>query len=186
MYARRMVGSVNVEPLTPEPEKIAGFITRNYSVRIMRVQQEGKSDWVILGVHLAAFDKEAAVRRKQLAEVMRYARVLHEQGSPVIVAGDFNLRLAPTNFPSTTGAKDLAWVHDFPADALPPGWRIGADRETPTVRTNERPYQAGENYTTVIDGFIVSPNVEIVTVKTRDLAFQFSDHQPVEIFVRRR
>jgi endonuclease/exonuclease/phosphatase family metal-dependent hydrolase len=186
MYSRKYVGTVNVEPLTPEPDKIAGYISRAYSVRILRVQVEGKSDWVILGVHLSAFDKNAEIRRKQLSEVMRYATVLHEQGSPVIVAGDFNLVLTPTRFPSTTAAKDLEWVHDFPAEALPAGWRIGADARVPSVRTNERAYVAGENYTTVIDGFIVSPDVEIEGVETRDLGFKFSDHQPVLLKAKRR
>ncbi|MEJ0023591.1 MAG: endonuclease/exonuclease/phosphatase family protein [Alphaproteobacteria bacterium] len=186
IYSRKYVGTANVEPLTREPDKIAGFISRDYSVRIIRVQVEGKSDWVILGVHLAAFDKDAEVRRKQLAEVMHYATVLHEQGSPVIVAGDFNLVLTPTHFPSTTGPKDLEWVHPFPANALPPGWRIGADPRAPSVRTNERPYKVHENYTTVIDGFIVSPDVEIESVETRDLGFAFSDHQPVLLKARRK
>lgn len=185
MYSRKFVGMLNVEPLTREPDKIAGVISRDYSVRIIRVQVEGKSDWVILGVHLAAFDKGADVRRKQLAEVMRYAKVLHEQGSPVIVAGDFNMVLAQTCFRTTTEPKYIEWIHNFPMDALPAGWRIGADPRTPTVRTNERPYRAGENYTTVVDGFIVSPDVDIESVTTRDLGFAFSDHQPVLLKARR-
>ncbi|MES1202848.1 MAG: endonuclease/exonuclease/phosphatase family protein [Pseudomonadota bacterium] len=186
MYSRRAVGTLNVEPLTREPDKIAGFISRDYTVRIIRVQVEGKPDWVILGVHLAAFDKNAEIRRKQLAEVMRYATMLHERGSPVIVAGDFNLVLSQTRFKTTTEPKYLGWIHNFPMDALPAGWRIGADPRISSVRTNERPYKAGENYTTVIDGFIVSPDVEIEGVTTRDLGFAFSDHQPVLLKARRR
>jgi hypothetical protein len=70
-------------------------------------------------------------------------------------------------------------VHPFPQNALPQGWRIAIDETTPSVRTNERPYVKNENYTTVIDGFVVSPNVETLSVSTHDLDFQFSDHQPV-------
>jgi len=43
----------------------------------------------------------------------------------------------------------------------------------------ERSYSRGENYTTIIDGFIVSPGVEVLEVSTTDLDFQPGDHQPV-------
>lgn len=186
LFSRKQIGAVNVEPLPLEKGKIGGLIQRQYSLRVVRVRAQGKSDWVIMGVHLAAFDKNAEIRRKQLAEVMRYATVLHAQGSPVIVAGDFNLVLAQTCFKTTTAPKYLGWIHNFPMDALPVGWRIGADPRVASVRTNERPYKAGENYTTVIDGFIVSPDVEIESVTARDLGFAFSDHQPVLLKARRR
>jgi hypothetical protein len=40
-------------------------------------------------------------------------------------------------------------------------------------------------YTTIIDGFIVSPGVEIERVTTEDLSFMNSDHQPVRLRARR-
>ena len=58
-------------------------------------------------------------------------------------------------------------------------WRIAADPGTASVRTNERPYRRGENYTTVIDGFIVSPNVSASDVSILDTKYAFSDHMPV-------
>jgi exonuclease III len=33
----------------------------------------------------------------------------------------------------------------------------------------------------VIDGFIVSPNVEVLSVQTIDLDFKNSDHNPVKL-----
>jgi endonuclease/exonuclease/phosphatase family metal-dependent hydrolase len=186
IYSRKHIGGAEVAPLPREEAKIAGFIARDYSARILHLPVKTGADWIVIGVHFAAFDKDGAARKKQLAALIALAQQLHAAGNPVVIAGDFNLRLAPTEFPSTTSAQDRAWVHDFPADALPQGWRIGADPVTPTVRTNERPYKAGENYTTVVDGFIVSPDVDIISVKTRDVGFRFSDHQPVEIVVRRR
>ncbi|MDE2112896.1 MAG: hypothetical protein KGJ79_17295, partial [Alphaproteobacteria bacterium] len=52
------------------------------------------------------------------------------------------------------------------------------DPHVPTVRTNNQPYRPGVNYTAIIDGFLVSPNVEIDSVTTIDTGFQFTDHQP--------
>ena len=82
-------------------------------------------------------------------------------------------------FPHTTEAKYLTWVHPFPREAIPSGWTVVADPSHATVRTNERPYRTGENYTGVIDGFIVSPNVETLAVRGYDLGFVATGHQPV-------
>jgi hypothetical protein len=54
---------------------------------------------------------------------------------------------------------------------------------TPTVRTNHQPYVAGENYTAVIDGYVVSPHVGVRAVETFDLSFRHSEHQPVMLEV---
>ena len=35
------------------------------------------------------------------------------------------------------------------------------------------------NYTTIIDGFIVSPNITVEEVRGLDLGFAITDHQPV-------
>ncbi len=75
------------------------------------------------------------------------------------------------HFPHTTTDEFLFWLFPFPQDALLEGWRIAADASVASVRTNERPYVAGENYTTVIDGFIVSPNVSVEEVRGFDLGF---------------
>jgi hypothetical protein len=34
-----------------------------------------------------------------------------------------------------------------------------------------------------IDGFLVSPNVDVASVKTLDLGFEYSDHNPVLLTV---
>ena len=36
----------------------------------------------------------------------------------------------------------------------------------------------------VIDGFITSPNVELISVETRDAGFEFADHNPVQLKVK--
>ena len=48
----------------------------------------------------------------------------------------------------------------------------------PTVRDTEDPWN-GKNFVTVIDGFIVSDNVEVVKADVIDNNFMYSDHNPV-------
>lgn len=180
-YSRVAVDSVDVVPLPAEDAGIFG-VRRRYAATVTRLK--GPQNWTICSVHLAAFDADAAVRTRQLRELLAWAQREYAQGRHVVIGGDFNLQLAQTNFPNTTEHKYLFWVFAFPQDALPAGWRIAADAATPSVRTNERPYHAGENYTTVIDGFIVSPNVAVEQVSGFNLDFQNSDHNPVRVRVR--
>jgi hypothetical protein len=96
------------------------------------------------------------------------------------------LQIAEINFPHTTDERFLFWLFPFPQDALPEGWRIAADATIPSVRTNHQPYVPGENYVTTIDGYIVSPNVDVVDVHGYDLGFEHTDHQPVSLRVQAR
>ena len=50
--------------------------------------------------------------------------------------------------------------------------------EVPTCRGADIPYTPGVNYTTVVDGFLVSDNVR-ASAQNIDTGFAFSDHNPV-------
>ena len=50
--------------------------------------------------------------------------------------------------------------------------------ETPSCRNADTPYEEGKNYSTVLDGFIVSDNV-LATATVYDTDFLYSDHNPV-------
>ncbi|MBQ1644588.1 MAG: endonuclease/exonuclease/phosphatase family protein, partial [Treponema sp.] len=72
------------------------------------------------------------------------------------------------------GSLDIA---DFPE-----GWTLLQDSSVPTCRSNGLVYRAAEKSTFqffCIDGFILSPNVSVSSVKTIDLDFANSDHNPV-------
>ena len=138
---------------------------------------------IVINVHLAAFD-DGNTRLEQLDSVLEFATREFEKGNYVVVGGDCNLRLNETNFEHTTDDSHLFWLADFPHEKLMDGWQIAADTKVPTVRTLHKPYVKGENYVCVIDGFILSPNIEIVDVRNIDLGFENSDHQPVQLEVK--
>ena len=62
---------------------------------------------------------------------------------------------------------------------LSEGFRIAADKDNATCRGADIPYEKGVNYTNTIDGFIVSDNVEVVSVNTVNTEYAYSDHNPV-------
>ena len=69
---------------------------------------------------------------------------------------------------------------------LEDGWQYVFDASVPSCRLLNQPYDPEDEGTQyyVIDGFVVSPNVVIDSVKTVDLKFANSDHNPVEVVVK--
>lgn len=182
-YGQTGLTGAELWPLPSDGDPYDGALRRRYAALATRVNGPGGC-WTVVNLHTAAFDEGAALRRRQIEAVLARAAEESAAGRRVIIGGDWNLRLVETGFAHTTRAEDLFWVHDFPDDLLPAGWRIAADPRTPTVRTNERPYRPGENYTAVIDGFLVGPGVTVDAVEGVDLGFRSSDHQPVRLTVR--
>jgi endonuclease/exonuclease/phosphatase family metal-dependent hydrolase len=155
---------------------------RQYPVLLLRFEWRS-APFTIMNAHLSAFDAGARLRSRQLGELLRIAGAEYAAGRHVVIGADFNYELAPPPRPRTTDPKHMAWLHPFPGDALGAGWRIGADPGAPTFRSTDKPFVHGENYAGIIDGFIVSPNVEVSNVAAIDLGFECSDHNPVTLTV---
>lgn len=177
-----LVSSSESRLLPLEPRRMLAF-RQHYHLVVNHVSTTIKDkEWIIINLHLATFDSNAEVRAKQLQqirEIRSFAIEQYQRGNFVVIGGDWNLRLAKTDFPHTTKDKYLFWIHDLPDDAFPPDWKIVADSSVPSVRTLHKEYVLNENYVTVIDGFITSPNVENMLVEAKDLGFANSDHNPV-------
>ena len=182
-YVRRGQVRSEIWPMPSDGDPYDGLIRRRYGALATYVEGPGGC-WVMVNLHTSAFDEGGALRKRQVTAVLERAAEAHGKGWRVVIGGDFNMRLVQTDFAHTTEDQYLDWIYDLPVDLVPGGWQVVADRTIPSVRTNERPYQAGENYTTVIDGFIVSPGVEVVSVSGTDMGFRHSDHQPVRAVFR--
>ena len=137
---------------------------------------------VIVNLHLEAYDdgEGKAAQTKMLKE---FLQAEYEKGNYVIAGGDFN-----QYFPGFTDKypiKDPSlWVPGIlENDVLPDGWSFVFDDSVPSCRLNNQPYdpesEATQHY--LIDGFIISPNVELLSVATIDEGFRYSDHNPVAI-----
>lgn len=184
MMMRVQAPDPRIVRLPEEPQAMFGLVRRRYHTQVLELDVGGRP-WTVMNLHLSAFDEGADVRLQQLRAVFATAQEAYAQGRAVVIGGDWNMVLTPTNFAHTSEESALFWIHEFPMEELPAGWTIVTDPSTPTVRTNERPYHAGENYTTIIDGMIVSPNVVANDVRTLDLGFAASDHQPISASLRR-
>ena len=183
LSSRISIKRVDRVDLPLERDSMWGRIQKRHML-VAFIPENGGKQWVIINLHLSVLDRNALVRKEQLERVSDYMLMHYYDGNYVVIGGDWNLRLADTNWPHTTHEEDLFWVHDLPKSWTPQRWQWGVDTSTPTVRTDQNPYVEGENYTTIIDGFLVSPNVEIDKVQTSSMDFAYSDHNPITIWVR--
>lgn len=163
-----------------EPGFWFGLLRKQYALLVTHIPIAGDSrNWVVVNLHLAAFDIGGETRRRQLRAVTDFAVGEYRKGNLVVLAGDWNMVLGGKSFDHRTDQKFLDWVHSVPSDAAPDGWRFVFDPNTPTVRTLHKPYLPNDNFVTIIDGFLISPNIEVEAVTTYDLGFENSDHNPV-------
>ena len=75
---------------------------------------------------------------------------------------------------------DPARTIDTPIDAgFLPGWEFVFDSSLPSNRDVDTPYIKGKTKTTIIDFFVVSPNVKVKLIRTISAGFEYSDHNPI-------
>lgn len=143
----------------------------------------GKS-LIIINVHLSAFDKGGKIRAKQIQWMEEHLRKVYDNSQNyVIVGGDWN-HILSDNVKENSDIETPEWVAVLPKTLeVNTGFKMVFDKNVNTVRNGDKPYKEGEVYETIIDGFLVSPNLKVLKVQGTDLNFQNSDHQPVTIQV---
>ena len=136
---------------------------------------------VLVNVHLEAYD-DGEGKTAQTKQLMDFLQEEYRKGNYVIAGGDFNQVFpgALKIWPNTH--SDLWTPGILDADTLPKGFGYVYDLTVPTCRLLNQPYDPTDTVNTQyfsIDGFLVSPNVDVASVKTLDLGFEYSDHNPV-------
>ena len=141
---------------------------------------------VIVNLHLEAYDsgEGKAAQTRMLADILQNEAAA---GNYVIAGGDFN---------QTFSNVDLSAYPQQSADLWAPGsidvsefgdsFTCSTDSSAPTCRSLDKPYEGHDHESFqyyVIDGFIVSSNLQINSTKTIDLDFKNSDHNPIRLDV---
>lgn len=165
-------------------------LDRCFSVSYLPV--EGKdAKLALINLHMSAYDKGGTIRAKQLKMLNDVLAEERAKGNYVVAGGDFNHCLIADNFATDEEAlsyfesrqKTPDWVKNsvLHQSELADGFKLVASTNEATCRGADIPYQKGVNYVTVIDGFIVSDNVEVTENATVDTEYAFSDHNPVKL-----
>ena len=154
---------------------------------ISRIPVENSSaELVIVNLHLEAYDSSGG-REAQTGAMLEFLYNEYAKGNYCIAGGDFN-----QNFPGidprlfAVKHSDYFVAGTLTPSLLAPQWQYAADTKIPSCRLLNEPYSGDPENTQlyVIDGFILSPNVEIIDITAFDLGFKYSDHNPVKINVR--
>lgn len=147
-----------------------------------RLPVEGGKELIVLNIHLSAYDKGGMIRKQQLDILKQYIMKEYNGGNYVVVGGDFNHVLPGTDMDYFKNTREWpSWLQNMPEDFKPDDFEFYVDKEISTNRAVDTEYIKGENYVSIIDGFLVSNNIEVTNVNGYDLAFKNSDHQPVRI-----
>ena len=153
---------------------------------VTRIPIKGTSkELVIVNLHLEAYD-DGEGKAAQSQQLRDFLDEEYGKGNYVIAGGDWN-QLFPDTESVWPNTHEELWTPGYLDEAeLASGWRYVWDDTVPTCRLLNQPYDQDDTENTqyyVIDGFLVSPNLEVESVETMDEYFAFSDHNPVLLTV---
>lgn len=147
---------------------------------VHRVKTAWNKDLVVINVHNSAYDKGGVLKKQQMDWLKAFFVKEYEVGNYVVIGGDWNQ--CPPNYPFDSfmpgKGGDYSQIN-IEDDFLPSDWTWGYDPRVPTNRKVAEPYVKDETFVTLIDFFLISPNVKVRKVKGLNQDFNFSDHQPV-------
>lgn len=147
------------------------FLVNRYPV------SNGK-ELLIINTHNSAYD-DGRLKQRQMDYLKSFLTAEYNKGNYIVVAGDWNQ--CPPGF-SPGFDKNIFDTKKFSmikTDYLPDDWTWFYDDKTPSNRRLYKPYEPDNSYVTVIDYYLLSPNIKGLYNKTENLEFNNSDHQPV-------
>jgi endonuclease/exonuclease/phosphatase family metal-dependent hydrolase len=139
---------------------------------------------IMMNTHFEAYDN-GGVKRAEMALAKQYMDAEFAKGNYVVIGGDWNI--APPNFDTHQWEKEKLTDSLYMMNNDPnfmPGWKYVYDAHTPTNRKNNHAFDPKTTFTTVIDYYMVSPNIDVQEIKGIDAGFQYSDHNPVRMKIK--
>lgn len=166
----------------PISESFSKFLDLDRCYSISRVPVDGGKELVIFNVHLSAYGGSDEIRTAQMTMLFEDMKKEYDKGNYCVCGGDFNHDFTGDSTQKLNGGQevDFGWAQPFPIVLLP-DCIIRCDGYTqlvPTCRNCDIPYKPG-NFTIIVDGFLVTDNVEVVSTENISTEFVYSDHNPV-------
>lgn len=149
---------------------------------VSRYNLENGKQLLVINTHNSAYD-DGSLRTNQMTYLKNFLIDEYEKGNYVIVGGDWNQ--CPPGFDPEfeQNLMDNENRMDIGKGYLQK-WEWIYDNKVPTNRRLLAPYDKKTTLTTVIDFFLISPNIEMINVKGIYLGFEHSDHQPVKLEIQ--
>ncbi len=149
---------------------------------VNRIPVDGTDkELVLIDLHLEAYD-DGEGKILQTAALNDILEEEYAKGNYVIAGGDFN-QIFSSEDAEPFKAQEGKWAPGvIDVSSFEDGWQFLMDERIPSCRSLDQPLEGADlekfQYY-LIDGFIVSDNVKISNLETKDLGFINSDHNPV-------
>lgn len=141
---------------------------------------------VVMNLHLEAYDsgEGKVAQTKFLLDEMEKE---YKMGNYVVAGGDFNQTFSSVDVSGFDVGNTGLWKPGLiEADSFSDNFNLYMDAAVPTCRSLDRAYDKNDSKFQyyVIDGFIVSKNIEVLSQRTIGLDFENSDHNPIEMIIK--
>jgi endonuclease/exonuclease/phosphatase family metal-dependent hydrolase len=142
---------------------------------VNRYNLDNGKQLVVINTHNSAYD-DGSLKKAQMDYLKKFLITEYNNGNYIVVGGDWN-QSAPGNEEAYKAKHGV--MNKIAEDYLPDwNWRYSAG--VPTNRSLKSSYNSNTR-TTIIDFFLLSPNIITESVNTINLHFKHSDHNPVII-----
>ena len=141
---------------------------------------------MLYNFHLSAYTADGKIATEQLKIILDDIDAEYAKGNYCVAGGDFNKDiLGDSSVYFGKSEIEYTWAQPLPegifdgrsASLVAP---LDPDSPVPSCRNADGPYHKGQ-YVLTIDGFLVTPNVTVVSSEVIDTGFAWSDHNPVSM-----
>ncbi len=150
--------------------------------RLATSHPDGKQ-LVVINTHNSAYDG-GKLKQQEMDYFKKFVLAEYAKGNYVVVGGDWNQ--SPPNEPfdrisSTFGIPTDSTYNmgSIKPDFMPEGWQWIYDPNVPTNRKVTEKLDYGKTFMTLIDYYLLSPNIKATKIEGINLKFAHADHNPV-------
>ena len=154
-------------------------LDRCYSKAYLPVEGSDKK-LALYNVHMSAYTSDGTVADRQLELLLSDMEEEYSKGNYCISGGDLNKDLLGDSS-EYFGIKgdQYSWAKPIKMELFDgKHLQLICSGNQPSSRVTDAPYNP-QQFVAVLDGFIVSDNVEVLSKETIDSGFAYSDHNPV-------
>ncbi|MCK4661286.1 MAG: hypothetical protein KAT68_00360 [Bacteroidales bacterium] len=150
---------------------------------VSRYKVNNDKELLIINTHNSAFD-DGSLKKSQMNILKEFILNEYTKGNYIVIAGDWNQ--LPAGLKIDEFSKNISnniVYSSIDSNLFSEDWKWIYDKSFPTNRDLSAPLNKN-TYKTIFDYFLFSQNVENILVKTIDMGFENSDHNPVVVIFK--
>lgn len=147
---------------------------------VTRYPTNNHRELIVINTHNSAYD-DGSLKKQQMEYLKSFLLKEYQKGNYLIVGGDWNQ--SPPDDEYSEIREDSPTkrfvLNPINKEYLPKDWSWVYQKNTPTNRYLNAPYEKEKSITPIIDFYLMSPNILPEDVKVLNNEFQYTDHLPV-------